>query len=63
MTYEQFKQTEFYKTTFEYMLTKYSEEFTTRTLKDLYFRKETAGTLETIKDFCDCDLTETDEAF
>ena len=49
MTYEQFQQTEFYKTTFEYMLSEYSEKFTRQCLKDFYFRKESAGTLDTLK--------------
>ena len=49
MTYEQFTQTEFYKTTFEYKLSEHSEKFTKECLKDLYFRKQYAGTLETIK--------------
>ena len=49
MTYEQFQQTEFYKTTFEYMLSEYSEKFTKQCLKDFYFRKEYAGTLDTLK--------------
>ena len=49
MTYEQFQETEFYKTTFEYMLSEYSEKFTRQCLKDFYFRKEYAGTLDTLK--------------
>ena len=49
MTYEQFQQTEFYKTTFEHMLSEYSEKFTRQCLKDFYFRKEYAGTLDTLK--------------
>ena len=49
MTYEQFQETEFYKTTFKYMLSEYSEKFTRQCLKDFYFRKEYAGTLDTLK--------------
>lgn len=49
MTYEQFKQTKFYTGMFKYMLTQYSPEFTETVLKDLYFRKESQDTLDTLK--------------
>ena len=48
MNFTQFTNTQFYITTFNHMLTKYTEEFTKTVLRDLYFRMEYKGTLETI---------------
>ena len=46
MNFQQFQNTNFYKTTFNHMLTKHTEEFTSEVLKDVYFRFEYQGLLE-----------------
>ena len=45
MTYEQFKQTEFYKETFKHYLTRFNEVFTIECLESVYWRFYFAGLL------------------
>ena len=46
MTYEQFKQTEFYKETFKHYLTRFDEAFTIECLESAYYRFYFAGLLD-----------------
>ncbi len=46
MNFKQFQNTNFYKTTFNHMITKHTKKFTSEVLKDVYFRFEYQGLLE-----------------
>ena len=48
MTYEQFKQTEFYKETFKHYLTRFDKAFTINALESAYYRFYFAGLLDDI---------------